>query len=317
VTTPPERVGCHSEASLAWCRVTDMANMQFRQLRKYSEGVPKQSARPPFQCIELSTGRLTTQETFALTASIFFRSWFVSVWGRPKGTRTQEVLNVIHFTTFAPVENCYEEGCVRGDPLGYRSGMSLHEYVGGHPIIKVDPSGLIDIPMDQEWPPRPPGKSTECMFSLYDDRDSLSYQLHCSARYIDGEGGSIPMGGRRVKSAVDAARDRSCCIKRLSILDHGGALHGQCVGPRDPSLDSGDVTSLCESLCDGATVDLYGCKVGSGNGNDPSVKALKECKKIKAIHACTGFVHHACSPCGWSIRWWASLPYCEGMWRSL
>jgi len=96
-------------------------------------------------------------------------------------------------------------------------------------------------------------------------------------------------------SSIDTVKEytnqKSCCISNFNLFDHGGG-GVQKVG--EQVFSSADAKTLCDSLCDNATVTFYGCNVGNPDAKNPFQainRLLENCPKVKTVKACMTFVN--------------------------
>jgi RHS repeat-associated protein len=238
------------------------------------------------------------------------------------------------------------ERFVNRDPIGYRGGINLYEYVRDNPVRRTDPSGQDG----NDGKPyfgggmcghdgKPITRVRSCgSITLYNNRhpgnvltgSAAGGDLRCGALAVGGDhifamfddpvimdkNGVVVdngMSGDGLLPAIDYAKSHNCCISHVNINDHG-TNNIQWIGNRKLSCEQ--FKPLCDRLCDNATVKLFGCHTGQP---DFLVKALKACcSKIKSITACPGGVIQNSTPDpngpnGCSNR---IPPSCEGGWKT-
>jgi len=213
-------------------------------------------------------------------------------------------------------------------PAAFRDmDWSLYEYTRSRPVNLLDPTGKLypgPWPGAGPPPPRPKPTGKTCNFGLYDNEDRIAGGLRCSAFYTVGrfaESNLVPMGGKGIGAAIGESKSRGCCIRNLSAFDHGNGSY-QEVGSAE-GLSAQEAEDLCDRLCEGAAIKLYGCGIATGHpDNNQTIKALFNCDKVYSVSGCTGKVYHervkkngkCCSD--WSWRFFGTLPYCNGTWKT-
>jgi len=111
------------------------------------------------------------------------------------------------------------------------------------------------------------------------------------------------------------------CKSTETVIDEG-EVNGIDDGTRRRRrLTEADLAQKCDELCDGATLNLWGCYVGESRGRWME-KLAKGCPKIKKVCGCTGTVSITtirvevpfCKKCRWDtgIVLWKK---CWGEWR--
>jgi len=166
------------------------------------------------------------------------------------------------------------------DPIGFEAGdASLYRYAINMPHARLDPLGLTSKP------PCDPDTVT-----LYDDKDSASTDFKCAAKGLDGK--PLPMGGKGMNAVMNHSNENHCCIKNFHLIDHGYTSKPGTQQVGDKEFSVADALLLCSSLCEDATVTLYGCNVGEKD--DGTIQILLDAcgDKIKELKACTGAVHY-------------------------
>ena len=189
------------------------------------------------------------------------------------------------------------------DPIGFAAGdVNLYEYLGDDPAISTDPSGEF-VPdtyfeyKDASRKKKEERKAAEAAKSVavYDPNLGTSgYERTFS------EPTKFPV--QSVKEAIETVekhvRDHRTCIDQLSFYGHGTSglqvmgsgkrtdVEGKKITSETLKNLKDDFSRICSSLCNGATVRFYGCKVGWGPAGRQfltDVATLCKAKQITVI----------------------------------